>query len=163
MKKTLLAAGIIATTGIAGITGVAAAHAQSGTASSNANPMDSLVQAISSKFNLNQADVQKVFDSQRSQMQQEREAEIKDEIAQLVKDGKLTQAQADKLNAKRTDLEKEREANRTANSSLSASERRAKMDEQRTELDTWLSDNSIDTQYGYLLMGGHGHGGPREN
>jgi hypothetical protein len=37
------------------------------------------------------------------------------------------------------------------------------MEERKTALDAWFKENSIDTQYRYLLMGGHGrggHGGP---
>ena len=168
MKKQLVIASTVATLGLAGLAGGAAyATTQSG---STTDPMGSLVSAIATKFNLKTADVQAVFDANRTQMEAQREQAVKDQVAQLVKDGKLTQAQADKINAKRAELEKEREAERTADQNLSESERQAKMEARRTEmdakktaLDTWLKDNDIDTQYSYLLMGGgrgHGHGGP---
>ena len=167
MKKHLLVAGAVTTVGLAGLAGATVANAETNSTSST-NPMSSLVDAISSKFNLNKTDVQKVFDEQRTKMEAEREQEVKDQVAQLVKDGKLTQDQADKINAKRAELEKEREAQRTADQNLNESERQAKreemrtqMDAKKTELDTWLKDNGIDTQYAYLLMGGRGgHGGP---
>lgn len=166
MKKQLVIAGTAATLGLAGLAGGAAfATTQSGT---NTDPMSGLVSAIATKFNLKAADVQAVFDANRAQMDAQREQQAKDQVAQLVKDGKLTQAQADKINAKRTELEKAREAERTADQKLNETERQAKreqmstqMDAKKTELDTWLKDNGIDTQYAYLLMGGgHGHGGP---
>jgi hypothetical protein len=73
----------------------------------------------------------------------------------------LTQAQADKINAKRAELVKEREANRTSEQNLTDAQRKTKMEERKTALDTWFKDNNIDSQYVYLLMGGHGgRGGP---
>jgi len=167
MKKHLLVAGAVTTVGLAGLAGATVANAETN-GSTSTNPMSSLVDAISSKFNLNKTDVQKVFDEQRTKMDATREQQVKDQVAQLVKDGKLTQAQADKINAKRAELDKQRQADMTANQNLTEAQRQAKRDEMRTqmdakktELDTWLKDNGIDTQYAYLLMGGRGgHGGP---
>lgn len=158
MKKQLAVIGAVTAISAAGLTGAGLAHAASATDTTNTNPMSSLVDAIASKFKLNKTDVQAVFDEQHSQMEAEREQQVKDEVAQLVTDGKLTQDQANKINAKRAELEKERDANRTADQSLSDTERKAKMDERKTTLDTWLKDNGIDQQYAYLLMGGRGHG-----
>lgn len=156
MKKQLAIIGAVAAISAAGVTGVAVANAAS---TGNGNDrMSGLVDALASKFNLNKSDVKAVFDANREQMQAQHEQEIKDKIAQLVKDGKLTQAQADALNAKRAELQKEFEANRTADQDLTRDQRKAKMDERRTALDAWLKDKGIDTQYGYLLMGGRGHG-----
>ena len=122
--------------------------------------MSSLVDAIAGKFNLNKTDVQAVFDEQHSKMEATREAEVKAEIAQLVKDGKLTQAQADAILAKRAELDKERDTNRTADQNLTDAERQAKRDERRKALDKWAADNNIPIEYRYLLKGGHGgHGG----
>ncbi len=158
MKKQLIAAGIVAATGIAGMSSVGVANAQANAPSNTQHPMNSLVEAIASKFNLTTDDVQQVFDEQRSQMQEERETAIKEKIAGLVGDGKLTREQADKINAKRAELQAEREANRSNGQSLSRSERKAKMEEHKTELDAWLKSNNIDVTYAYLLMGAHGHG-----
>ena len=158
MKKVIIASSIAAlgVTGLAGGAVFATANSTSGT-----DPMSGLVSAIATKFNLKKDDVQKVFDEQRTQMETQREQEVKDQVAQLVKDGKLTQAQADKINAKRAELVKEREANRTSEQNLTDAQRKTKMEERKTALDTWLKDNNIDSQYVYLLMGGHGgRGGP---
>lgn len=156
MKKQLAIIGAVAAIGAAGVTGVAVANAA--TTGNRNDHMSSLVDALANKFNLNKSDVKAVFDANREQMQAQHEQEIKDKIAQLVKDGKLTQAQADALNAKRAELQKEREANRTADQDLTREQRKAKMDERRTALDAWLKEQGIDVQYRYLLMGGHGHG-----
>lgn len=158
MKKVIIASSIAAlgVTGLAGGAVFATANSTSGT-----DPMSGLVSAIATKFNLKKDDVQKVFDEQRTQMETQREQEVKDQVAQLVKDGKLTQAQADKINAKRAELVKEREANRTSEQNLTDAQRKTKMEERKTTLDTWLKDNNIDSQYAYLLMGGRGgRGGP---
>lgn len=158
MKKVIIASSITAlgVTGLAGGAVFATANSTSGT-----DPMSGLVSAIATKFNLKKDNVQKVFDEQRTQMETQREQEVKDQVAQLVKDGKLTQAQADKINAKRAELVKEREANRTSEQNLTDAQRKTKMEERKTALDTWFKDNNIDSQYVYLLMGGHGgRGGP---
>lgn len=157
MKK-LVVAGTVVAVSLAGLAGGAAYATTNNT--NGSDPMNGLASAIATKFNLNKDEVQKVVDEQRTQMQAQRDQEVKDQVAQLVKDGKLTQAQADKINAKRAELEKEREANRTSDQNLTDERRKAKMDEHKTALDTWLKDNGIDSQYSYLLMGGRGgHGG----
>lgn len=165
MRKALVIAGITAAVGTAGLTGVTVANAATDT-SSKTNPMSSLVDAISSKFNLNKSDVQAVFDAQRTEMQQQQEDDIKKEVAQLVTDGKLTQEQADKINAKRAELQKEREANKDSDDSKTRTERKSEMDAKKTALKQWAKDNGIDTKYlRYVFGGGHGHGpgGPRDD
>jgi len=80
-----------------------------------------------------------------------------------VKDGKLTKRQSDAITTKCAEFQKQHEADRTAMGGKTKTDRRAAMDAKRTELDTWLKDQGIDNQYGYLLMGGRGHrghGGP---
>lgn len=158
MKRHLAAIGAITAISAAGLTGVQIASAA--TNSSSNDHMSNLVDALATKFNLNKSDVQSVFDEQRSQMEADREADLKKQVAQLVSDGKLTQDQADKINAKRAELKAERDANRTADQNLSDDQRQAKMEERKTALDTWFEQNGIDSQYHYLLMGGRGHGGP---
>jgi len=121
----------------------------------------SLVDKLASKFNLNKDDVQKVFDEDRSAHEAERAAEVKTQLDQLVKDGKITQAQEDKLIAKGKELQTQREANRDSMKDKTDAERKAAMDAERTAFTKWLSDNGIAEEYGRLIMGGHGrHGGP---
>lgn len=158
MKKSLITAGVATAVALASVGSMGVAHAA--TSTSTSDPMSSLVSAIATKFNLKTADVQAVFDQQRTQMDAQRTAEVKSELAQLVKDGKLTQAQSDAIIAKRTALEQQRESNRTKMQSMTDAERKSAMDSERTALQTWLKDNGISTDYMYLLMGGPGHGGP---
>lgn len=160
MKKQLAIAGVAAAIGLSGI-GAGVAHAATNS-STNTDPMSSLVDKIATKFNLNKSDVQQVFDQQRTEMQAQQDQKVKDDLAQLVKDGKLTQAQSDAITAKRAELEKTREANRTTMQSMSDTDRKAAMDKQKSELEAWANQQGIDTQYLRYVMG-HGpggHGGP---
>ncbi|MBL8122066.1 hypothetical protein JNM87_04940 [Candidatus Saccharibacteria bacterium] len=161
MKKQLIAAGVTASVAIAGLTGLGLASAATQNSGSDTHPMSSLVSAIATKFNLKIADVQAVFDEQRSQMEVKRTEEVKTELAQLVKDGKLTQTQADAITTKRAELQKQREANRASMGNKTDTDRHAVMESERTALDNWFSDNNISTDYRYLVLGdGHGHRGP---
>ena len=95
----------------------------------------------------------------RRKMEAERETQVKADVAQLVTDGKITQAQADKINAKRAELQKEREANK--DTTKTREEMKTEMDAKKTELEQWAKDNGINTDYlRYVMGGGHGHGGP---
>ncbi len=152
MKKQFMAAGIAATMGIAGLgAGVASAT----TAKDSNNPMSSLVDAISTKFNLNQTEVQAVFDAQRSEMETQREANVTKKLSQLVTDAKLTQVQADAITSKRAELKKAHEAARATNGDMMDEERRATREAERTALKQWASDNKISEDYLKYVMGGH--------
>ncbi len=157
MKKQLIAAGLVATIGIAGL-GAGAANAET-SASASTDPMSGLVDKIASKFNLNKTEVQQVFDEQKTAMHAEREQKVKDQVAKLVTDGKITTAQADAINAKRAELEKEREANKDSFKDKTEEERKAEKDKRKTELETWAKEQGISTDYLRYVMG-HGPGGP---
>lgn len=160
MKKQLITAGIATAVGVTSLAGFGVANAATDTSNST-GPMSSLVDAIATKFNLNESEVQSVFDEQRTQMKAEREAEIKEKVAQLVTDGKITQAQADKINAKRAELKAEREANKDSSDTKTREAMKSEMEAKRTELKTWAEENDIDEQYLRYVIGGHGrHGGP---
>jgi hypothetical protein len=157
MNKKLVALGIAAAVGTVGVTGVGVANAVT---KNGTDPMSSLVDALASKFNLNKTDVQKVFDEQHATMEATHEQEVKDKLAQLVKDGKLTQAQVDKIIAKQAELKKEREANKDSMKDKTREEMKSAMEAKRTALETWAKDNGIPTEYLRFVIGhgGHGHG-----
>lgn len=146
------------------------------------DPMSNLAAAIASKFNLNQSDVQAVFDGQKSemetrrreqmaQMQASRQQEFADRLAQAVSAGKLTQAQADAVKTKHAELQAQCEAQRTAagdKKNMTKAERQAAMEAQRTkmeagraELKQWAADNGIPEEYipAGFMGGGGGRGG----
>lgn len=118
------------------------------------SPFSALATAIAQKFNLNSTDVQTVIDqtmtAERTQME-------KDRLAQAVTDGKLTQAQADLIVAKRASLEAEREANKTSFSAMTDTERQAAMEKNKADLQAWATANNVPVEY--LFGGGRGHGG----
>lgn len=153
MKKQLLVAGAVTTLGLAGLTGITVANAA--TEETSDNPMSSLVAKIAEKFNLNQDEVQAVFDEQRDAMQAEREADFAERLSQAVTDGDLTQEQADKITAKRAELQEAREANKDK----TGDERREAIESERDALKTWAEENDIDLKW-LMPGGGHGHGGP---
>ncbi len=96
-KKSVIAAAIVATLGM-GAFGAATAFAATDTSDGH-NPMQNLITAIAEKFNLNEADVQAVFDEQHAAMQEARQEDAAEHLAKAVTDGKLTQAQADAITA----------------------------------------------------------------
>ena len=133
MKKSkLIGLSMTAVTiGIVGLAGIASAQT-----STNGT---SLVDKIATKFNLKKADVQAVFDANKSEKQAEHTADVSARLQSLVDKGTITADQKAKIEAKQAELKTEREAERTA-------------------LQKWATDNGIDAKY---LMGGDmgGHGG----
>ncbi len=127
-----------------------AAHAQGN------NTGSSIVDKIASKFNLNKTDVQKVFDENRATNQAERKQAAANQLATLVKDGKLTQAQADLITAKRAELQADMQKNRDAMKDKTQDEREAARAAEKADIDKWAADNGIDAKY---LMPGPGHNG----
>ena len=149
MKKQLIAASLAAAVGVTGLVGVGVANAATDTNSTN--PMSGLVKAVATKFNLKEADVQSVFDEQRTKMMEERETQIKEDIAQLVTDDKITQEQADELNAKRAEIKAEHEAARESDTEKTREEMKSEMEAKRTELETWAKENAQSKHRGVRL------------
>jgi septal ring factor EnvC (AmiA/AmiB activator) len=163
MRKQVVIASLAAVIGATGLTGIGVVSAATDTSYSS-NSMTGLVDAVASKFNVNKADVQAVFDEQRDKMEAKRTEQVKTDVAQLVKDGKLTQTQADALLKKRDELQAEREAAKRSitETDKTSDQRQAEMDAKRTELETWAKEQGIDRQYLRFVMGGgraHGMGG----
>lgn len=151
VKSIALSAAALTAIGGLGVVGTTVASAQTDSNSGNT----SLVDKLASKFNLNKADVQKVFDEDRSQHEAEREAKDKARLDQAVKDGKLTQEQEDKIIAKQKELKSERDTNRDAMKDKTDAERKATMDAKKAELEKWAKDNNVPIEY---LGPGGGHG-----
>lgn len=113
---------------------VTAANAQT------TNNRNSLVTAIAQKFNLNQSDVQSVFDQNQKDRFAHMETMFESHLTQLVKDGKLTDAQKTLILNKRNELKTQK----LDLSNLTPSERRAKLEAQRQSLEDWSKQNGID-------------------
>jgi len=151
-KKSLLVAGAVAATGIASLGAAGAASA-----ATNSKGPDALIDKLATKFNLNKDEVKAVFEEERAVHQAEREQAMKDRLSQAVKDGKLTQAQADKITAKMAEMKAFHESLKDK----TKEERKTAMDAKRDELKKWAEDNDIPA--GFFPMGGPGRGhGPRD-
>jgi hypothetical protein len=131
-------------------------------AAENSNPMNDLVKAIAQKFNLNVGDVQAVFDEQKTEMETKFQQEFADRLAKAVSDGKLTQAQADLLTAKCTEILAQKEAQKTNIEKMTQEERRESQEAMKTQAESlkqWAKDNNIPQEY--LMFLGFGVGRDR--
>jgi hypothetical protein len=152
-KKTIIMLAIVAVVLGVVTTGIVVVHAATDTAKPN-NLMSNLVNAIAQKFNLKSADVQQVFDEQKTQMTAQRQAKMAqtftDRLNKAVVDGKLTQDQANKIIAKKAELE----IFKTSLEGKTPTEIRAAMKAQMDSLKQWSTVNNIPQQY--LMFGGIG-------
>jgi len=152
IKKPLLIAGAITAIGVTGLVGTAVVSAATDTSNSG-----TLVDKIAQKFNLNKADVQAVFDQNRTDHEAQRQANVQTKLDQAVKDGKLTADQESKILAKLKELQAQRDADKGTMKDKTPAERKAAMDAKKAELEQWAKDNNIPTQYLHFV-GPHGHG-----
>lgn len=155
-KKRVLAGSAIIALGLV-FAGAGVSKAANATAGAG-NPMSSLVNAIATKFNLSTTDVQAVFDEQRAQMEKEHEQAFADRLKQAVADGKITQDQADKITAKKAELE----SLRSSMEGKTEDEKRAAMKTQMDSLKNWATENNIPADFmmfGMKMEAGKGHGG----
>lgn len=144
------------TVGLASLTGLGVVSA-----ATNNNGQQGLVDKIASQFNLNKDDVQKVFDDNRAEHEAERQAKASERLQSLVDDGTITAEQKSAIETKMAELKSKREANREEFKNLSEDERKAKMDEKRTELEAWATEQGLDLTKLKGIFGGHhgpGHG-----
>lgn len=125
----------------------------------SAGNRSSLVDAITSKFNLNKSDVQKVFDQNRAQNQAEHQQKVSDRLQKLVDNGTITASQKTAIEAKLKDLQASHAANMSSMNDLTPAERKAKMDTQKTELESWAKVQGLDLSKLKGVFGGPGHRG----
>lgn len=106
-----------------------------------------LVEAIATKFNLDKDEVQKVFDEQRSLGEADRKAAMEKHgaalLAQAVTDGKITQAQADLIIAKRAELK----GSKPDFAGKTPEEIRAALKVQGDAVKAWAEANGIPEQF----------------
>ncbi len=126
------------------------------------NPFGTIAEAIAKKFNLATADVQGVIDetlaAQRAQMEKNRPERI-DMLTQAVKDGKLTQAQADLITTKREEIK----PIMASLKDMTQTEKTAAIKAQTDSLKQWAADNNIPEKYIMLFGGLNGGHGERKN
>ncbi len=136
----------------------AAAFGAIGVSAQGSDMNQNVVQKLAEKFNLNESDVQAVFDQTREERHQEMETKYEDNLNTAVSEGKITEEQKTLILAKHDEIEKNREANRENWQNLTPEERRTQMQQQRDEMQTWADQNGINLS---LIMGmGDGMRGP---
>lgn len=104
---------------------------------------NTMIEKLSSKFNLNKDEVKTVFNEVRSQRQQERQKEMQAQfetrLNQAVKDGKITEEQKAKIIAKHQELQKERGS-------------------KHDEMEAWAKKNGINLEWMNQFQGPRGMG-----
>lgn len=151
LKRSLLVGATLATVTLGGGSFAMAANSTTDSGSS-------LADKIATKFNLKSSDVQAVIDQDHQDRDAQRQADFKAKLAQAVKDGKLTQEQADHITGVRGEIDTLRSTGSSRDLDQSTRDQiKQKMDSLRS----WATDNKIDTQYimGLGGKGGHGRGG----
>ncbi|MEI7653573.1 MAG: hypothetical protein WCJ70_04885 [bacterium] len=118
---------------------------------------DSLITKIAQKFGLKEADVRGVFDTQHTEHMAQMQTRMSDRLTQLVKDGKITEAQKKLIIVKHAEMQKKMQSQKDAMKDKTHAERKALMDAKRAELEQWAKSNGIDAQY-LLPFGGSRHG-----
>lgn len=140
-KKLIIAAASVGTIGAAGIGATAIAAT-----SDNGSSYPPIVQKIASTFGLDPAKVNNVFQQQRQDKMQDRQARLKANLDQAVKDGKLSQDQENKLIA---ELQTLRNQNKT--------DRRQDRKNLHNQLEQWAKDNNISNLDQILPQPGRHH------
>jgi len=128
-KKNLVLGLTLLIAGIATLTAVGVARADT------TNTAASWVANLATKLNLPQSQVQTAVDQIRSEQEQARQEQQSTRLDQAVTDGVITQEQKDKLVAKMQEEQATRQKN-------------------RSEMQTWMSDNGIDASKLREYMGG---------
>jgi major membrane immunogen (membrane-anchored lipoprotein) len=126
-KRAVLASGLVgvATVGVL---------ASGGFAYAKPGGQDTASRNTANNVTMNRGSAQRSMNGQHEKHHQER-------LAKLVKDGKLTQAQADKLEAKQKAMMSKRQ---TAHRETDPAKRKTAREAMRAEMKQWAKDNDID-------------------
>ena len=152
MKKQLLIT--LAVFGIILLAGISV-KAQEG------NFHSDIISKIAQKFNLKESDVSAVFEDVHKEHQAQRQAQIEEKLTQAVKDGKITEAQKQAILKKHEEMQANK-PDPEEFGNLTVEQRQQKMQEKRTEMESWASANGLDLQTMHELIGfgkGFGRGG----
>jgi len=102
-----------------------------------------IVKNIAGRFNLNESDVNEVFEQERADMWQKRKKIFSDKLDAAVKDGKITESQKQKILDKEDEMKANREAERKQN---------------KDDMQNWMKDNGIDPNVLTAYFGFEGFG-----
>jgi Spy/CpxP family protein refolding chaperone len=151
-KKALLVTGAATTIGLSTMAGAASAAAANSTNDTGENKgIDSLVEKIATRFNLNKDQVQEVFDENREERHKEMQARLEERLDEAVTAGKITSEQKTLILNKLEEMHAYMESLK----GKAPEERKELMKQKHDELKQWAEDNDIPTEY---LPMGRGHG-----
>jgi len=140
MNKKNVVAATVGSLAFAAILGAGAIYAQGGNLQTNDLP-----QLIAQKFNLNQDEVQTVFDQyreqRREQRQQENQQRMEENLNQAVADGKITESQKQLILQKHQEMQAERESE-----TFDPGQGRENARKHHDEMEQWAKDNGIDLE-----------------
>lgn len=103
----------------------------------------SIVKKIAEKFNLNEKDVQAVFDEDRQSHFADMQARWSEKLDDLVNEGKITKEQKDAIVKKHEEMHNKM----LELKDLSPEERKTKMQEIHEDLKAWADENGIDLAF----------------
>ncbi len=119
---------------------------------------NSIVAAVAAKFNLNQSDVQAVFDEQKTKHHAELKAAMDQKLTQAVTDGKITEAQKQAIITHFSEM-KEKRVGPGQFKEMTGEERKAFHEQKQAEMDAWLSQNGLTREVLQDVMGHPKFGG----
>ena len=148
MKKPLIIAGAVTAVGLSSIVGTGIVSAQN-----DQTGQSDIVTKIAQKFNLDKGQVQQVFDEQRMAVRAEHDQKMDERLDKAVKDGKLTQEQADQLKTKHKEMMAAMESVKDKDPETHHKEMKAKID----EFQKWAQENNIPKEFwGMKVRMNHG-------
>lgn len=115
-----------------------------------------LMQKLVSRFNLNQSEVEAVFQEVRTERQTEMQAAFEARLTQAVETGRLTEEQKQLVLAKHQEMQEKHQAEQDEWASLTQEGREAKREQRQAELKTWAEENGIDLSWLMPQMGMRG-------
>lgn len=142
-RPSLIMTGVLGTAGLATVVfGASAIHAAGVTGTGEG----SLVQKIAQKFNLNQNEVQQVFDQSKQERAAAREAQFKTMLDKVVSAGTLTQNQENMILAKQQEVK----SFMATLSGKSSQEKKTAIQTEMQQVQQWAKSNGIPEDYLHL-------------
>lgn len=113
------------------------------TEAANTTNQQTIIDKLAAKFNLKKENVSAIFDEARQERQKERQAMRESKLDEAVKAGAITSAQKEKLVEKLATRHQEMATERQEN---------------REEMNKWMTDNGIDSTKLHTYLGGENKG-----
>lgn len=155
MKKQLLTLTALVAVLASGVTLVSAKAVQAQDSSSLTN----IVQRIAQRFNLNEQDVQNVFDEMHNEHQTAMKEEAQTRLTEAVKNGTISQEQKNAILNKIEEMRAEK-PDVASLKNMTPEQRRQTMQEKRSEMESWAQEQGLSLETFHELVG---QGGARHH